>query len=447
MRSAVSYPSTKYYETTTDNPHRGRVDATALLTFYLFLLMAIPASLVLAPVGAAGGPSTLFALLILVIYLGMWLSGGKHVYRGRQPIRLAVVLFTCATVASYASINRHVLPVLEKNGADRGLMFVFGWLGISLLAADGIDSPNRLRTLLRRQVFGATVMAVLGAIESVTGTNIANYIKIPGLIDSAPVTDLVVRSSFVRPSATASHPIEFGAVLVMSLPFAIHQARFAPRDKRVHRWLQVGLIVLVTPLTVSRSAVLALAICAIVLLPTWSKSERRKAYTAVLAGLGVSLLVLPELIVTIGNLFLHIGSDSSTQYRTDAISWSWSYIVRNPWLGRGFGTFQPNLYFFTDDQYLSSLISTGVVGVFALLMLFVVGWVQARSARRLTTNEESRDLGQSLATSVAVAAVSFSNYDALSFPVASGLTFLLLGCVGAYWRLMQDRPLMVGISA
>jgi hypothetical protein len=46
-----------------------------------------------------------------------------------------------------------------------------------------------------------------------------------------------------------------------------------------------------------------------------------------------------------------------------------------------------------------------------------------------------RDLMQSLAAAVAAAAVSFATFDALSFGIASGLTFLVLGCVGAAWRL------------
>ena len=44
-----------------------------------------------------------------------------------------------------------------------------------------------------------------------------------------------------------------------------------------------------------------------------------------------------------------------------------------------------------------------------------------------------RDAG--VRPSIAVGAVCFASFDALSFSIAAGLFFLLLGCVGAAWRL------------
>ena len=353
-------------------------------------------------------------------------------------MRLAAVLFTFAVLASYTSANRHAMPVLEKNAADRGLIFVFGWLGVLVLAADGINSMDRLRTLLRRVVFGATAMAVLGMTQFFTGLNAANYIKIPGLTDLAPFTDLLSRGILNRPSATASHPIEFGAVLAISLPLAIHQARFASPGKGRRRWLQVAVIGATAPMTISRSAILGLAIAAIVILPTWPRRDRWVAYVATLIAAAVMWATVHGLVGTIRDLFLAIGSDTSTESRTKALSAAGFYIAQHPWLGRGLGTFLPQTYFYIDDQYLTSLIETGIIGLLALLALFGTGWLTARAARHATTDPEARDLAQCLAACVAVATVSFSTYDALSFSLASGLTFLLLGCIGAYWRLLRD---------
>jgi O-antigen ligase len=409
----------------------------AILTLYLFLLMAIPASIVFGPLGAAGGPAAMFALLAFAVYLGMWLRPSSFLDRGRQPMRLVGVLFTCVMVASYASANRHLLPVLEKNSADRGLIFMFGWLGILLLATDGIDSVASLRTVLRGQVLGITAVAVLGVLEFLSGINVTNYIRIPGFTAHAPVTDLMVRGGLDRVSATTSQPIEFGAVVVMTIPFALHQARFSPPDKRVLRWLQVAVLVIAAPLSVSRSAILALIIVAIVILPTWSRKERRAAYIFIGAGLAAFLVFVPSLITSLTHLVVQINSDPSAQSRVKAIAMSWSYISQNLWLGRGFSTFSPQTYFFVDDQYVMFTIETGFIGLLALIMLFVAGWAIARSARRRTVDAEGRHLAQCLAASVAAAAISFSDYDALSFPMASGLTFVVLGCCGAYWRLAR----------
>jgi O-antigen ligase len=330
------------------------------------------------------------------------------------------------------------MPVLEKNAADRGLIFVFGWLGVLVLTADGITSMTRLTTLLRRVVFGATAMGALGMIQFFTRLDAAMYIKIPGLVTLVPYTDLLSRGALNRPSATASHPIEFGAVLAISLPLAIHQARFAPPGQRLRRWLQVAVIGATAPMTVSRSAMLGLAMVAIVILPTWKRRERWVAYGAILTA-GVAMwATVHGLVGTITGLFSAIGTDSSTESRTKAYSAAGSYIAQHPWLGRGLGTFLPQTYFYIDNQYLTSLVETGIIGLLALLALLLTGWTTARAARRMTADPEARHLAQCLAACAAVATVSFATYDALSFSRAAGLTFLLLGCAGALWRLLRE---------
>ena len=54
-------------------------------------------------------------------------------------------------------------------------------------------------------------------------------------------------------------------------------------------------------------------------------------------------------------------------------------------------------------------------------------------------NREMRDLGQSLTATIAVGIVAFGTFDALSFNMAAGLTFLFLGCTGAALRLLKAQ--------
>jgi O-antigen ligase len=417
----------------------GRVDAVTLLTCYLFLLMAIPPYLVVGSLGAAGAPATLFAAGATCCYLVAREHPAFHLDRGRQPVRVAAMIFGCSIIAAYVSANNGPLPVLEKSGADRGLILLAGWLGVLLLAADGIDRPDRLAVMLRRIVLGATAMAVLGVTEFCTGLQISQYISIPGLTVHAQVTDLVSRAGLVRVSSTAAHPLEFAAALAMTLPLAIHQARFAPSGLRKRRWLQVALIAGTLPLTGSRSAFFGLATVGLVLIPTWPRRERWRAFLVLLGALVLVWLAKPSILSGFGTLFGQLGTDQSSLSRAGAFSAAAPFIAHHPWFGQGFQTFFPQTYFFVDDQYLTSLVETGIVGAAALAALFVTGWFTARSARLATADASTRDLGQCLAASVAVAAVSFASFDALSFSIASGLSFLLLGCTGAAWRLARAR--------
>jgi polysaccharide biosynthesis protein PslJ len=417
-------------------PRRG-IDAVTLLTCYLFLLMAIPSTLVVGSFGAAGAPAALFAAIPFCFYLVGRQHPGLALDRKRQPMRVAATLFGCAVVAAYISVNRSVIPGLQKNGADRGLFLLFGWLGVLLLASDGIDTPERLRILLRRVVMGATALAALGAVEFFTGLDITRYIWIPGLTVHTEVTDLVSRAGLYRVSATAAQPLELAAVLAMSLPLAIHQARFAPAELRMRRWLQVGIIASAALMTVSRSTVVALAVIAVMLLPSWSKRERHRAYFAMLVSVFLVWLAKPSIVGIVSGLFGQLGTDQSSKSRANAYTEAAPHIAHHPWFGQGFGTFLPSTYFFVDNQYLTSVLETGFVGATALVVLFLTGWLTARSARLAAADAQTRDLGQSLAASVAAAALCFATFDALSFSIAPGLCFLILGCVGAAWRLAR----------
>jgi O-antigen ligase len=401
--------------------------------------MLIPSALVLAPLGGAGNPATIFAAGLMFWYVLLWLHPARALDRGRQPIRGAAAFFACATLAAYVYAASGAQPAAQRAGADRGLILLAGWLGVLLLAADGIGTWERLQTLLRRVVIGGTIIAGIGIAQFAIGLNLSSYITIPGFITKVPFVDLMSRGGLSRPSATTAQPLELAAVLIICLPIALHQARFATGHARARRWCQVGVIAVALPLTISRSAVLGIAALAIVLLPTWPKRHRRAAYLLLAGAVGLLWLALPSLLSLFWQLFSQIGTESSSVSRIGAYSAAVPFITQHPWFGQGFQTFFPQNYFFVDNQYLTSLIETGVVGLGALLTLFGTGWVLARRSRRVAVGEGARDLLQSLAAAVAAAAVSFSTFDALSFEIASGLTFMLLGCVGAAWRLTA-RP-------
>ena len=201
----------------------------------------------------------------------------------------------------------------------------------------------------------------------------------------------------------------------------------------------MGLIGAALPMTVSRSAVLAVLAVAFILLPTWPKLGRRIAYVVMALGVAGLWMLVPGLIRRFRTLFATLTGDTSTTSRTSAFSTAMPYISQHPWFGHGFGTFFPATYFFTDDQYLLSLIEIGVVGLFALLALFVTGLVTAQRVRRATNDPEMRDLGQCLTATIAVAMVAFGSFDALSYNMAAGLTFLFLGCTGAALRLLKAQ--------
>jgi hypothetical protein len=414
-------------------------DAVTALSIFLFALMIIPSDLIVGAFGAAGRPATLIACALLGWYLLARAHPDLTVDTGRQPVRTAAIVLACSVLASYVSANMTALTVTEQNAADRGLILLAGWLGVLLVAADGIRTEARLTTLCRRIVLGATIMAALGIAEFGTGIDLTKYVTLPGLATHLQVTDLMTRFGLTRANSTASQPLELSAVLAISLPLAIHQARYATERLRRRGWLQAAVIAAGIPMAVSRSALIALAVMAVLLVPTWPARQRRWAYGGLAACAGGLLLIAPSFVSIFGKVFGELGSDTSTTSRADALSLAGPLIGAHPWFGIGLATFDPQQAFYVDDQLVTTLIETGVVGLLAVLSVFAAGWYVARKLRASTLPERTRDLGHALFTAIVVAAIFFASFDLLSFSIASSLFFLVVGCAGAAYRLAADR--------
>lgn len=412
-----------------------RRDAVTVLTLYVMLLFVLPSRLVVGPIGSTGTPANLIGLAALAWWFATWLVPGLGVAMGSQPVRLALLLLGMSFTVSYSMANLHRFESIEISGANRALIALAALTGVCFLSADGIASRDRLDALLRRVVAGATFMASLGIIQFFTGLDIAGLFEVPGLTASYSFGDVGQRSIFNRVQGTAIHPIEFGVVLALVLPIALHYALIAPPGKR--RWpvLCAGLIALAVPTAVSRSGILALGVVWIMLLLGWTWRQRGWALAGSAAFIVVVRVLVPGLVGTISSLFTNLFNDPSTTGRTDDYAVVGRFIREAPVFGRGMFTFIPSRYTTLDNQYLLTTIEMGFVGLAALVLLYLVGIFTARGARRRSADPETRQLGQALAAALLAAMVTAVTFDQLGFPMVTGVLFLLLGCAGALWRL------------
>ncbi|MGW5372802.1 O-antigen ligase family protein [Streptomyces sp. NPDC004009] len=408
-----------------------RVDATAILTVYLVLALFIPSNLALPALGGVGTPANVFALLGLLWYLATWLGGRVLPAPGTRLARVAMCVLGLAVLAAYISDAARESSHAEVLGADRGLIGFLVWVSLVVLTSAGIQERGRLDVLMRRVVVLGSVVAAIGFYDFFSGTNIADSIHIPGLQTSVAQVSVMDRGAFTRPRATTAQPLEFGGMLAILLPFAIQQA-FDPVRRHLHwirRWGPVLLIAGALPLTVSRTSIIGLLLVALVMVPRWKPTRRWAAIGVMTASVAVFKVLVPGLIGTITGLFASFlsNSDSSTQARTVKYSAIVPYLREHPLFGRGFGTFTPDLYFFTDNQYMLTLAEMGALGLLAMLVLFVAGIHQGGAVRRLARTEADRELGQAFFASSLVALVVSATFDSLSFPMFAGLFFLLLG--------------------
>jgi O-antigen ligase len=413
-------------------------DATTFLTLYIILLFGVPARLVVGPLGGAGTPAQIIGVLGMAWWLWHWLARTEEQPFLTTPVRRSMLFFMAAVLASYVVAMLRPISSNELNSTELGLISLVSWLGVLLVATDGIPNRSRLEVALRRLALAGGLMAVLGIAQFATGKPFTDLIQIPGLSSNSVLLSVRDREGFNRPAGTALHPIEFGTALTVLLPICLHFAFHGTTMSTARRWFPVAAIALAIPLSISRSAIVgAIAVLAI-LMPTWTRAVRRLTLLAIgLVGTGMFLAV-PGMLGTITGLFTGISGDSSALSRTDSYALAGEFVARSPLLGRGFLTFLPQ-YRILDNQYLGLLIDCGLIGMVALVSLFCAGLVVGRRTRSLAVNPDTRSLAQSLTASVAAAAISFAFFDAFSFPLLSGLTFLVLGLTSALYRMTKDR--------
>ena len=418
-----------------------RRDAVTVLCIFSGSLLFIPARFAFNVFSESLTPALLVGVLAFWLWACLKLVPALGLARGPQPVRPVASFVVWSGLASLAAAFTRSLPDVEMRGAEIGILMLLGAAGVALLAADGITSRQRLDTFLRWLVVAASLTAVIGVVQFTTGFDPSKYLRFPGLEAGASGDSFIdVRSSLRRVEGTAGHPLDFALLMTVMLPLAVHYARSPDEGRRRLAWWGcVAVLIAGNLMSVSRAGVIGIAVCALILIPTWPRRQQLTAVVVAVLGALVVRVAIPGLMGTLLALFNYLGTDPSITHRTGDYSLAAPYIAASPVFGRGFHTWIPLYYFIIDNQYLTSLIETGLVGVVAMLAIFVVGLGTALWARHLSTDQAGRDLALCLAAGLLSAGVTYATFDAFGFSISRGIVFILLGCTGALWRLQRER--------
>ncbi len=413
-----------------------RTGVVAWLTVYVFLLFAIPSRLVVGPLGSAGAPSMLFGLTSAMVWFLVQLRRPSGAPGRRRPIRFALAVFLVTVGISYVVAMTRPIDQDEVSPADVALIVAVSWSGIFLMVHDGLTRLQDVEVIVRRFAFVGGLMALLGLVQYTTRQVLIDAIAIPGLTAVSGV-DSFFRNGLVRISGTATHPIEFGALLSILLPLALHGALHPLGRGVVRRWFPVVTISLALALSMSRSAYVSLAAVFLVLLIGWPPKLRWRIGSAVVVGGTILMLGIPALFRSVRSMFVTAKDDPSITSRTDSYAVALQFFQDSPWLGRGFGTFLPKYRIF-DNTYLGLLVSGGVLATIAFVAIAVTAITLLVRRRRSWTDGTSRDLALSLVAGIAAGSLSLAFFDGFAFPMTMGTYFLVLGIAGALLRLHRE---------
>jgi O-antigen ligase len=415
-----------------------RAFALGLIQAYVFLLLLVPSNTVLAPVGAAGFPAALLGVLAFGLY-GAWMLLGTHdPLRHRYPTRLAFLALWATSLVSYIVCQYSDRSIIESNGADRWLLFLAGLTGIALVAAEGLRSMDDIRRAIRAVVWAGAVCGVVAALQFWLAFDLAALVgqSIPGFTYNGSIGGIQGRGSLNRVPGTTLHPLELAAVTSLLLPLAVALAITDRGRSVVSRWTPVVLIGLCVPFSVSRSAILTVAVALAVLVVQLPARRRVAGLALVPFAVVAAFATIPGVIGTLGAYFRNAGSDTSISTRIDDYPLVESLVRQRPWFGQGGGTYLPDdLLTVLDNAYLKWVIEFGLVGLAVLLVFWVaLPIMTALVARKRARTDETATLAAAMAAGLCAAAVAGVTFDSLAFPTFTCLLALVIGLLGALWQ-------------
>jgi O-antigen ligase/polysaccharide polymerase Wzy-like membrane protein len=415
-------------------------DAVWLIGAVLALCYLLPARTVLPGLGAAGAPGLLLGFGCLMLWLLLRLTPGMFA-GGHQPLRMVLLLFVCCYLVSYATSFAGGLPAESALGADRTLLRYAGLIGVLLVTLDGLRNRERLLTVLRVLLLVGVAMAVVGLLQFLLHFDLTVHMVPPGLTTHGDLIGIGDNrgGGYHRVASTSGHYIEYGVLMAALSPLALH---FTLHGKtavgRSLAAMAAGLLVFASLASVSRSAILAVVVAAVAMLPAW---RFRTMFN--LSVLGVGFLVgvsalQPGLLGTFRSLFSSVDSDPNIAGRTSDYEIANRLIFERPWFGHGINSV-PAGELLLDNQWLALMISNGLVGTLALAAVILGAMALSWSIGRRGEDPAVRHLGFAIAAPIAAITSSFLTFDALWFSATAVTIFTLLGCAGALWRI-ERRP-------
>lgn len=422
-----------------------RSHAVVMVQVFAVTLMVFPSDMILKAVGADGYPAFLVAYGMLLAWLAATLFGLHNPLDHRHPVRIALWALWLVSLLSYVFINPLIVTPLEQAAGDRWLMQLAGVSGVILVTAECLRSREDIMRVLRALSLGAAFCGVVALLQFKGHLDVTPYLHwlLPGFsVDqiASGNADIILRGTINRVFGTAIDPIELGVTASMLLPLTVYVAMYDTKRSAFWRWLPVICTAIAATASVSRSAVLAMGASMGVFIVGMRPAQRVKALVCIPMALAVIFVSSHGYLGTLKSFFAAGTSDPSVAHRVNTYPFVAQMVDKAPWFGLGGGTYiAKSAVYILDNEYLTTAIELGLVGVAVLLFYLLWPVTAALVARKRTTDPELRDLSTALAGAALAAAVGSATFDSLSFPMFVNVQALVLGLIGAVWLVVDDE--------
>jgi polysaccharide biosynthesis protein PslJ len=422
---------------------RGRIDWRWPLAIILVVILFIPMRRYALPVNLPFElePYRVIVALVVVVWVLSLLAQPDVAFR-RSGLDGPVLLYAFSLVASDLANPARIAQY--QSLVIRGLSLALSIIVVFYFVVSVVRSFSQVVAIVKLLVAGTSVLAFLALIESRTGwspfSNLDRYVP---LLQQMASFEEVARGTF-RAVGSAEGPIALGALFAVITPLSLYLAI------RFGRWWWMSVVLLMGGAfaTVSRTAVLMLAVASLVVLVLRFRESWRFAPLLIPMVVMVHFAV-PGALGAMKTAFAPpgglINEHTQDEYvvgsgRLADIGPSLELFSKKPVLGYGYGTLKtdgPDANArIVDNQWLFSLLNVGLVGVFALVWLFMRF---IRSVGRWAFQERTDDgwLLVALVASVAAFGVGMFTLDAFAFTQVTFVFFVILA-LGSALALAPD---------
>jgi O-antigen ligase len=418
-----------------------RPHAIRILQVFAVALFALPSTYVVRALGGDGYAAALVGMFAFAVWLAAIMLGHHDFGRYRNPIRVVLCLFWVVSLLSYIFMDRALLSALQINSANRWFMQLAAMTGVAFLAAECLHSLEDFHRVLRVLSWAAAFCGVVALLQWRFSYDLTPHLKLPGFSLDGTGQFLILRSGENRVAGTGIDPIELGVTACMLLPLGIWAAINTIGVSPLRRWAPVVLTAVAIPASVSRSAVIGIALSIGLFVVLMPPRQRVTAFILIPIGLaGVFMVSHGELGTMLGWLgYGASGTDPSVTHRTNNYPYVAHLVSQAPLLGAGGDTYLPDVVHILDDQWLDIAIDLGYVGVFAFAVMFIAPLVTVLKARAKSCDPSLRLLCAALAGGFLTAGVCSAFFDSFSFPLFYNVLALELGLAGGCWRLATSK--------
>ena len=357
-------------------------------------------------------------------------------------------LFALACLASEVANPGRVAGLSSE--VVKTMSFMASFILVYYFIVSVVRTKELVDTLIKILVACGAIIAVLATIEARTGFNPFSHLSsvMPFLHADPNFGAERERLGSVRAYGPAQHPIALGAALVMLLPLG---AYLGFTTRKVGWWLATLAITIGAVSTMSRTSIVMLIVVGVVFL--WLRPREAKRCWPALILVAVAVhFAMPGALGTVQELFFPKGGliqdqrasagSRSSAGRVADLHPAFQELSRNPLLGEGLGTRitvgpEANAALL-DDQWLKTLLETGILG--ALAFLWIIARFVRRAGRIAKTDYSPR--GWCLAAIVASVtsfAFGMALFDAFSFIQVTFFFFIVLALGSVMLKLPSEQ--------